>query len=163
VRTKVGRHESRRWNDGPVDVERRRFGRVHRGGVLFPGRVVVLVLRAGRRLRAGARLQVPAVRHELHGRRFRWWRPVRVSVRRVLADGVRRARGLHERILRLQVATVRGPRPRPAPAPPAGQYSGRDQTRGRHQRLHQVPYSLYINSSYELLIYNFDLVLLLSS
>jgi len=63
IQIKVGRHENRRRNVGPVDVERRRVCRVHRGGVLFPGRVVVLVLRAGRRLRAGEGLQVPAVRH----------------------------------------------------------------------------------------------------
>jgi len=95
------RHEIRRRNAGPVDAERRRVSRIHCGSLLFRDRVVVLVLRARRRLRANARLQVSAVRHELCGRRFRGRRPVRVPVRHVLAGGVCRTRDLRMRILRL--------------------------------------------------------------
>lgn len=146
------RHEIRQRNACPVDAERRRVSRIHCGSLLFCDRVVVLVLRARRRLRTSARLQVSAVRHELCGRRFRGRRPVRVPVRHVLAGGVCRARSLRMRILRLQGTTLPEPQPpSPAPESQACQDGGRDRPGGRHQRLQQVYYQPHYTRNFFIL------------
>lgn len=85
--------------------------------MLFPDRLVVLVLGAGRPVRRRSRLQVSAVRHEFRERQLRWRRSVRVQIRVPLDSRCRGTRGLHVRLLRYKVAAVPGrPPPRRTPA-----------------------------------------------